>query len=71
MADRVYDPRTSLNLARHCPRVDDQCADTERGYFCTARAGHDSWHVAYGRRPAEGSLHIWYRDPGQPNPPGD
>lgn len=54
----IYDPRTGLHLRPKHPKRDEQCAATDRGYYCTVKAGHDRWHVAHGMKP-DRSLHIW------------
>ncbi len=58
----VYDPRTGIRMLPHHRKVNEQCAATARGYFCTVKAGHTGWHAAYGTRPSAGTLHIWLDD---------
>jgi len=60
-AAMVYDPRTGIRVLPHHKTPGGQCAATDRGFFCTVKAGHDGWHVAYGCPPSAGSLHIWLK----------
>ena len=65
MNELVYDPRTNIRVPPNCDDPNKQCASVDRGYFCTAVAGHRGWHTAYGTDPSMGTLHIWL-DPGAP-----
>jgi hypothetical protein len=56
----VWDPRTGIHVWPHHRIPGEQCAATDRGFFCTVKAGHaGGWHAAYGPRPSNGTLHIW------------
>jgi len=69
MSALVYDPRTSIRVHPHHRSPDGQCAATERGFFCTVKAGHDGWHAAYGTDWRAGTLHIWLDTASCPNRP--
>lgn len=62
-AQLVYDPRTGIHVRPHHRHVNGQCGATDRGFFCTVKAGHDGWHAAYAGMAPKETLHIWLAEP--------